>query len=210
MSVVISKKRSSGHLTNDENSVPPSNTDNDTLPPMPKRLHSELSALSFDLQSRLSSLESQTASECSSLQLAFNRSLSKLPPVVRRLTLQQFAVSYGLNVTAVNMAAALSSQQQLDSWIQQTPRVAGRINRELLQLTSSTLPGMADVSLLLSAQRMTRATARKAGINHTIANANALLPSARPLLISQTLPALPANAAVFETPHAVRFGRNGR
>ena len=96
--------------------------------------------------------------------------LLRLPPRVRAMSVREFALLHSLSVSSVALESAHSQQQQLAEWVQATPRLnkhsaaAGGGRRELQALLAQPSSLQPYMHLLNTAQRMTRATARKAGL----------------------------------------------
>ena len=91
------------------------------------------------------------------------------------MSVRDFALLHSLSVSSVALEAAHSHQQQLDKWVQATPRLnkqqqqqgtaaTGGSKRELQALISQSSSLQPYMALLNTTQRMTRATARKAGL----------------------------------------------
>ena len=81
----------------------------------------------------------------------------------------EFALLHSLSVSSVALESAHSHQQQLDKWVQATPRLnkqaaggAASHQRELQSLLSQPSTLQPYLHILNTTQRMTRATARKA------------------------------------------------
>ena len=85
------------------------------------------------------------------------------------MTVRDFALLHSLSVSSVALETAHAHQQQLDKWVQATPRLnkqaaSGGSTRELQALLSQPSSLQPYMQLLNTTQRMTRATARKAGL----------------------------------------------
>ena len=91
------------------------------------------------------------------------------------MSVRDFALLHSLSVSSVALEAAHQHQQQLEQWVQATPRlnkqaaaggrsVGGASTRELQALISQASSLQPYMALLNTTQRMTRATARKAGL----------------------------------------------
>jgi hypothetical protein len=122
--------------------------------------------------------------------------LLKLPPAIRCMTLREFALTHSLSVASVTLQPALLQQQVMQRWVQQTPRMRGRrAGGEVAGLRDAASGALGDyMPLLMTAQRMTRATARKAGL---IGGAQADSEQRYAVLVDPTIAAKPA---VFQTP----------
>ncbi len=125
-------------------------------PALQRLLSVELERLSTEFQSRIDSFRHSCDGELTSLRFFFNRQLTRLPPRVRQMPVQQFASQFGLDVQSVNLETAVARQKELETFVAQTPSLrTSRKHRELLSLQTP-------MGVLMSAQRMTRASARKA------------------------------------------------
>ena len=113
------------------------------------------------------------------------------------MTLRDFALTHSLSVASVTLQPALLQQQVMQRWVQQTPRMrgrraAGREAAEVAGLRDTASFVLGDyMPLLMTAQRMTRATARKAGL------LGGAPQQQQELLID---PKTAAKPAVFQTP----------
>ena len=127
------------------------------------------------------------------------------------MSVRDFALLHSLSVSSVALEAAHRHQVQLDNWVQATPRLnkqragaAGGSRRELQALLSQPSSLQPYMQLLNTTQRMTRATARKAGLlerqQHDDQQAQG--EEERPLAVLSELRAghTTDNAHVFQTP----------
>ena len=136
-----------------------------SLPPT-HPAYSSLVSLQSSINSHISSLIHSRDRDISSLRLLFTRHLTRLPPRVRSMTLNEYIQQYSGDVSSVLLSTAVQRQAELESFVQQTPLLLGKTGkkknyRELMSLQTP-------VGVLMSAQRMTRATARKMMLDEEI------------------------------------------
>jgi hypothetical protein len=127
------------------------------LQPMPAAVRNLLAVLQVELDSRIDGLQNTSKFQLESFDRSFKNEVNKIPAKVRALTLGQFLASaYEGDSTAVMAAGAMASQGKLESWVAATPKLrSSRKHRSIL------LANPNHSALLATAQRMTRASARK-------------------------------------------------
>ena len=161
----------------------------------PRPLLTELESLSIDVDGRCTALSQQAETDVSLLRQALSRQLLKLPPAVRSMPLRTFALTHSLSVSSVTMQEAMASQRQLAQWVQATPRMRGGRGRGELEALKEGGVLKEYMNVLMTAQRMTRATARKAGLIPGVPG-EAVAPHGVLVDIANV------SAAVYQTPHS--------
>ena len=139
-----------------------------------RQLRHTLAALDVECDERIARLDRSLEEQIASLRFHFSRQLTRLPARVRAMPLRSFVGAYSSSVERVSMEAAATAARELQTWVAETPRLlrsarGKTLSRELAALQQGGAPtdlaALHDEShnlLLASAQRLTRASARKA------------------------------------------------